>query len=142
MFLLIRKNNSIYMDRARKEASRRTENQDPGVDVGIYAETIFKVKQIFKYSLTPLFKVMPSMLFRLLSYIVIFGYISETYHGFALTIPLMSIGIVSGVSHLIGTSKLKIKWDESLLNSIVGMMIPLYVDIHTPVSTRRLYVIY
>ena len=129
-FLLL-KNNNVYQDRAKKEQVSKSEVQN--IDGNFCSRIGSKIKILIKYTITPLFKVVPSFLFRLLSYLVILGYISETFTGIALIIPFMIFALVAGISFYIGAFQLQLKRDEAIVNSLTGLIAPMYIDLHMPV---------
>ena len=141
MLSVIQENNSIYGDRKRRDQSVRNEMKEKNQNLEEGGCLYEKAKPFLLYNIIPLCKVVPSVLFRIFGWTIIFGYLSELFYGKAVFILGVIFLMVPSISYIIGTVKtfnLKLKWDESLLNSVVGMILPIYIDLHTPVSSFRI----
>ena len=140
MVSVIQQNNSIYGDRKRRDESLRKEmkEKNPSAEEdGCLSE---KVKPFVLYNIIPLCKVVPSVMFRILGWLIILGYLSELFHGNAILILGVIFLMVPSISYFIGTIKtfnVNLKWDESLLNAVVGMLLPIYIDLHSTVSNFK-----
>ena len=89
-----------------------------------------------KYVLIPLILALPTVIFRLGSFWLVFTYCLEWFlskevdgPGIGIFIPFILLGIVFGINYLIATKKLDLNQREAVANSIAAIMIPSYVPL-------------
>ena len=143
MIVMIRDNNGIYQDRRKRhEQMMKTKmegkskyggKKNDNCLTGFFA----KIKVLFLYDIVPLVKTLPSTLFRISAWVIIFLYLAEFFHGKALLIPFVIFITIPSIAYLTGTLSIfgiDLKKDECLLNSIISMILPVYIDLYSPVS--------
>ena len=141
MIMICVKNNNIYANFiVREKANRRNVNNDTeesGACKAIqrFCEDVFWTCRLHaKFTLAPIVKLSPGLFFRILSYGVIFSYLSDLYNGIGILFPFALFATVASLNFMVGKYLLKIKDSEVLVNSICGVVLPIYLDLFDVVS--------
>ena len=146
MLMLWLKNNNVYQDLIVKEKAKQMNVSDDPEELGTFEKIQKRFKDVFwsirlhlRFTVAPIVKISPSLFFRVLSYWVILSYLSDLYSGPGLLFPLSLFSMVAILNFLVGKYVLNIKEDEVLVNSVGGIVLPIYVDLHSVVR-KNLYV--
>ena len=144
MVMLCAKNNNLYDDfivrekTSRKNARADTEESGTCKAIQTFFEDVFwNLRLHAKFTLTPILKLSPGLFFRILSYSVIFSYMSDLYSGIGVLFPLGIFATVATLNFLVGKYYLLIKDSEVLVNSICGVVLPIYLDLIDVVSIYK-----
>ena len=139
--MLFLENNNIFSDCIKKESKQRNEskkkaNGNHATEDGLiskmksfFGELFFKMRLHTKYTLAPIIKVLPGLLFRVFTYCILLSYLSNFYRGFGLLLPLLLFSVVTALGLFVGIRILKIKKEEAVVNSFCGIVLPIYLDI-------------
>ena len=138
------KNNNIYANFiVREKASRRNvdnDTEDSGTCKAIqrFCEDLFWTCRLHvKFTVSPIVKLSPGLFFRILSYGVILSYLSDLYNGIGILFPFALFATVASLNFVVGKYLLKIKDSEVLVNSICGVVLPIYLDLFDVVSLNK-----
>ena len=142
MIMICVKNNNIYANFiVREKASRKNVNEDDDEESGTcktlkqtIGYVLWNIRLHAKFTLTPILKLAPGLLYRILSYCVIFSYLSDLYNGIGVLFPFALFATVASLNFIVGKYLLKIKDSEVVVNSICGVVLPIYVDLFNVVS--------
>ena len=144
MMMLFLKNNNVYSDCISRDNAKRKNDEDDSVERGI-CEKIqlfggniwWMIRLHTKYTLAPILRITGSFFFRVLTYWIILSYLSSLYNGIGLISPFLLFAMVSGLSFLCGKWIVNLRYQEALVNSICGVVLPIYLDMFNVVSMKR-----
>ena len=143
------KNNNVYSDRITREGAERKQakeerssNRGRNRDEGCFAtlkgfsdDALFATKLHVKYTLAPILKVLPSVLFRVFAYCLIVSYSSDFYTGMGYFLPLILVTVIVLLEFLAG-KMIKLRNEEAMVNAFCGVTLPIYLDVFTVVSSK------
>jgi hypothetical protein len=162
MMMLCMKNNNVYKDLIAREKAKRIklseDSQENGTGRQIqsgfervlrttglhgiwkkiqsgFRNVLWTIRLHMKFTLAPIAKICPSVLFRVFSYSIILGYLSNFYNGKGLIVPLAVFAIPALLNFVVGKYILGIKDAEVVVNSVGGIVLPIYIDLFDVVNT-------
>ena len=103
--------------------------------VGYLKDLARKLKLHGKFTMAPIIKTSPSLLFRVFAYSLLLTYSSDWYNGIGLLFPFGLFMVMTLLSFVIGKWTLPIRDPELLVNAVSGVVLPIYIDIFDVVST-------
>ena len=143
-------NKSIHRNRENRIAAERElriqrerRDQDQGcyeTITNFFKDSAATIKLKVQYIVIPMIKVLPSVIFRLLTFWLILSYCTEFYPnekgngpGMGLLIPAFLLFLIGAINFLSGYS-LGLNKEEAIVNSFSNLIMPLYVDLFSLVS--------
>ena len=137
------KNNSVYNDLIAREKAKSVEASE-GMKTNdtckkmttVFVELVGKIRLHGRFTLVPIIKTTPSLLFRVLAYSLILIYSSNWFSGIGLLFPFGLISIMTALNFMVGKLALPIKDEEVLVNSFSGAVLPIYIDVFDVVSSK------
>ena len=142
--MLFLKNNNVHNDFIQRKistTSHAAQAQQNSTKDDFFAKVIASLKTFAlwlklhtEFTVAPLCKVMPSILFRIFSYYIIMSYLSDFYRGIGLALPLIVFSSIVLLGFLAGKVCIGIKDEEALVNSFCCIVFPIYLDIFSVVS--------
>ena len=143
MSILWLKNNSVYNDLIVREMSNASKISAGMSKDGTFTKIatffqnlVWKIRLHGRFTFTPIIKTSPSLLFRVFAYSLILLYSSDLYRGIGLLLPFGLFSLMAILSFSVGKLMLPIKFEELLVNSVSGIVLPVYIDVFDIVSSN------
>ena len=155
MCTILVENKSIHRNREKKKEAehnkRRMERWEEATNSGFCGYFKYFLVDIVglttfhktKYLGMPIIKIIPSVLFRFASLWMIFSYSAEYYantagdgSGRGMLIPFLLNMVIVLINFGVSFGILECRKEESLVNSICNVVLPVYEDLFTVVSKR------
>ena len=138
--MLLTKNNNACSDRIKKKELVRKHQMKKKTETTCFQEfqewcddTVFTAKLHCRYTLAPILKTLPGLLFRIFGYCLILSYLSDFYTGMGYLIPLgLVVGVV--VLQFIAGKMIELRDEEAIVNAFCGVTLPVYLDVFPIVS--------
>ena len=142
MSMLWLKNNSVYNDLIVREMSNLSKVSEEVSKDGTFATVaaffqnlVWKIRLHGRFTFAPIIKTSPSLLFRVFAYSLILLYSSDLYRGIGLLMPFGILSIMTILNFSVGKLMLPTKDEELLVNSVSGIVLPVYIDVFDIVSS-------
>ena len=141
MAMLWLKNNSVYNDLIIREMAKSSNSEDVTENgtcakiITFFKDLLWKIRLHGRFTLAPIIKTTPNLLFKVFAYTLILIYSSDWYSGIGLFFPLGLFATMTLLSFAVGRLTLPIKDEELLVNSFSGVVLPIYINVFDVVSS-------
>ena len=142
MAMLWLKNNSVYNDLIIREMAKSNIKSEEVNNDGTCTKILTFFKDLFwklrlhgRFTLAPIIKTTPNLLFKVFAYTLILIYASDWYSGIGLLLPFGLFATMTFLSFVVVRLTLPIRDEELLVNSFSGVVLPIYINVFDVVSS-------